>query len=173
MIVYFFVYLRMAFAKKLTINESVQGLKKIQLNQPPYLSIRIQMLVLMKTKDIHTKQGLSDVLGVSANTVQSWKKMYEKGGMEQLLEYNRGGNKQPVIGQEADTKILAKLSDPYDAPRSFKELQQWVDENLIKGINYHTLNKHVKRKYKVKIKVARKSHVSKNEEEAADFKKNN
>jgi transposase len=163
----------MALPKQLIIPESVGELKKIQRGQPPYLSIRIQMLVLMKAKDIHTKNGLSVLLAVSANTVQSWKKMYEQGGLQQLLAYNRGGNKKSVIDEAADAKILSKLSDPYEAPRSYKELQEWVDENLVKDINYHTLNKHVKRKYKAKIKVARKSHVLKNEEAVAAFKKNN
>jgi len=162
----------MAFSKQLNILESVEYLKKFQRRQPPYLSIRIQMLVLMKTKDIHSKRGLSELLGVSANTIQSWKTMYENGGLDQLLEYNRGGHKQPVIDEAADAKILARLSDPYEAPRSFKELQQWVDENLVKGINYHTLNKHVKRKHKAKIKVARKSHVLKDEQAVSSFKKN-
>jgi hypothetical protein len=57
-------------------------------------------------------------------------------------------------------------------PAAYVELQQWVDEEYIKGINYHTLNKHVKRKYKAKIKVARRSHVSKDAQAAEAFKKN-
>ena len=162
----------MAILKLLKIKESETELKKLQRQQPPYLSIRIQMLLLMKRKDLHSKRGLSDILGISANTVQSWKTMYDSGGIKKLLSYNRGGHKQPIIQGRNEKKILAKLSNPYDAPRSFKELQQWVDEHLIKDINYHTLNKHVKQKFKAKIKVARKSHVSKDEEAVLAFKKN-
>lgn len=163
----------MSLPKQLLIKESVEELKKIQRKQPSYLSIRVQMLILMKTIDIHTKKALAPLLSVSSNTVQLWKTIYEQGGLQQLLTYHRGGNKKPVIDEAADAKILAKLSDPYEAPRSYKELQEWVDENLVKDINYHTLNKHVKRKYRAKIKVARKSHVLKNEEEVDTFKKNN
>jgi len=161
----------MAVLKLLSISESSVDLKRLQKQHPPYLAIRLQMLLLMKSKCIHSKRGLSDVLGVSANTVQSWKTMYAKGGLDALLDYKRGGNKPSVISPSNEEKIVSKLSDPYDAPRSFKELQQWVDEHLIKGINYHTLNKFVKRKYQAKIKVARKSHVAKDEQAVVAFKK--
>jgi transposase len=161
----------MGLLKLLSITETSASLKRLQKQYPPYLAIRIQMLLLMLDKCIHSKRGLSAVLGVSANTVQSWKTMYSKGGLSALLEYKRGGNKPSVISSSNEKKIVSKLSDPYDAPRSFKELQQWVDEHLIKGINYHTLNKFVKRKYHAKIKVARKSHVSKDEGAVAAFKK--
>ena len=89
--------------------------------------------------------------------------MYGTGGLVALLEYKRDGNKVSVIAGSNEKKILYKLSDPHNASGSFKELQQWVDENMINGINYHTLNKFVKRKYNAKIKVARKSYVSKDE----------
>jgi CBS domain containing-hemolysin-like protein len=38
-------------------------------------------------------------------------------------------------------------------------------------INYHTVNKYVKRKFGAKLKVARKSHVNKSEEAVIEFKK--
>jgi uncharacterized protein (DUF342 family) len=98
--------------------------------------------------------------------------MYTEGGLEALLSYHRGGNRKAIISADVEQKILARLSNPYDAPRSYKELQQWVDEHFIKGINYHTLNKHVKHKYNTKIKVARKTHVKKDEQTVVAFKKN-
>jgi transposase len=162
----------MALLKQLSISESVVDLKKLQKQQPGYLAIRIQMLLVMKSQDLHSKRGLSEALGVSANTVQQWKTLYDTGGLSALLSYDRGGHKKPIITGQVEKKILAKLSNPHDAPSSFKELQQWVDENLIKGINYHTLNKHVKRKFKAKLKVARKSHVAKDEQAVSAFKKN-
>ena len=162
----------MALLKTLVIKESVTDLKALQKHQPSYLSIRIQMLLLMKVKSIHSKRGLSDALGVSANTVQSWKTMYDIGGLCALLDYNRGGNKVSVISKAHEKKILSKLSDPHNALSGYKELQQWVDKNLIEGINYHTLNKFVKRKYSTKIKVSRKSHFAKDEKAVSAFKKN-
>ena len=89
-----------------------------------------------------------------------------------MLQDKRGGNRATVIDQKTDKAIAARLSDGRNAPRSFKELQQWVGDNYIKDINYHTLNKHVKRKYGAKIKVARKSHVHKDEQDEEAFKKN-
>jgi transposase len=162
----------MAILKKLKIKESLSEIKRLQQKSPLYLSIRLQMLIVIKTKEVHSKRGLSDILGISANSIQAWKQLYSQGGIDKLMEYHRGGNKKPVIDAKADKAIVAKLSNPYEAPRSYKELQQWVDEHLIKGINYHTLNKHVKNKHKTKLKVVRKSHVKKDEQAVAAFKKN-
>ena len=133
---------------------------------------RLQLLILIKTDKAHSKQALATALGINANSAQNWKKRYEQGGLPLLLSDQRGGNNKPLIDALTDEAIVSKLSDPYDAPRSYKELQGWVDEHYIKGINYHTLNKHVKHKHGAKIKVARKSHVRKDEEGVSAFKKN-
>ena len=126
----------MSILKTLSTKESTLELKRLQKQQPSYLSIRLQMPLLMKTKSVHSKRGLADSLGVSANTIQSEKIMYDTGGLIGLLDYKRGGNKLSVIAGSNEKKIFSKLSDPHNASGSFKELQQWVDENLIKGIIY-------------------------------------
>lgn len=40
------------------------------------------------------------------------------------------------------------------------------------GIKYHAVNKYVKRKFGAKLKVARKSHIKKDEKQVEEFKKN-
>jgi len=130
------------------------------------------MLILSKQSKALGKYALADALGVNHNSVQSWRKAYEQNGIEKLMEDKRGGNRAAVIDVKTDKAIVARLSDARNAPRSFKELQQWVHDNYIKDINYHTLHKHVKRKYGAKLKVARKSHVQKDEQAVEAFKKN-
>jgi len=68
--------------------------------------------------------------------------------------------------------IEAKLTHPDEAFRSFEELRQWIDEHFVPGINYHMVNKYVKRKFGAKLKVARKSHVWKDKQQVEEFKKN-
>jgi hypothetical protein len=98
-------------------------------------------------------------------------KRYGEGGLQGLLLDDRGGNRPSKIDAATDKALAKKLADAKDAPRSFTELQQWVDEHHLPGINYHTLNKYVKRKYGAKIKVVRKSHAQKDEKAAEQFKK--
>jgi len=159
-------------AKKIDIKESVLELKTQLKTVAPFKQPRIQLLLLIKSDTVATKQGLSAALGINHNTAQAWRKQYEQGGLELLLSDNRGGKKPSIIDAATDAAILAKLSSTTDSPRSFTELQQWVSTNYISGINYHTLNKYVKRKYGAKLKIARKSHVNKDAEAVEAFKKN-
>ena len=157
--------------KTIAVKESAAELQAAMRKAAPHLRVRLQMLLLLRQPLPMGKQALASALGVNPNSVQTWRTRYTTGGMELLLQDKRGGNKKAVIDAVVDSAIVAKLSDPLNAPRSFKELQQWVSDHHIKDINYHTLNKHVKKKHGAKIKVARKAHVNKDPEAAATFKK--
>ena len=159
-------------AKVILIQEELPALKKVLKRHPLHVRPRIQMLILIKEGHSSSKQALATALGVNPNSTQNWKQRYERGGLEALLSDLRGGYKKSVIDEPTDKAILAKLSDVYNSPRSYKELQQWVSENYVRDINYHTLNKHVKKKHGARIKVARKTHVRKDEQAVATFKKN-
>jgi putative transposase len=126
----------------------------------------------MKQGKAMGKQALADALGVNHNSAQRWKQRYEQSGIDCLLEDRRGGYKPSVIDEDTAKAIQIKLSNATQAPRSYKELQQWVHEHYINGIKYSTLNSYVKRKWKAKLKVARKSHIKKSEQAVEVFKKN-
>jgi transposase len=158
--------------KPIKVAESTEELRKLLKVSSLHLKPRIEMLILSKQGKAVGKNELAQALGVNHNSVQTWRKKYEQGGIHALLQDKRGGNRPVVIDAKTDKAIALKLSDPLNAPRSFKELQQWVEEHYIAGINYQTLNKHVKRKYGARIKVARKSHVQKDKEAVEAFKKN-
>jgi transposase len=157
--------------KKIVVKEELAALQKLHRKAAYHLKPRLKMLLVALGKDVHSKSALSRQLKVSATSVQEWKKRYEAGGLTALLLDERGGNRPSKIDAATDEALARKLSDAKDAPRSFTELQQWVEEHHLPGINYHTLNKYVKRKYGAKIKVVRKTHVQKDEEAVEQFKK--
>ena len=161
----------MPLVKKIQVKESLPELKQLHKSVAAHRKSRVQMLIVALQKELHSKYRLADALGVDRNSIQNWKTAYEQGGLQALLEEKRGGKKKPLIDEQTDKAIQAKLSDAYDAPRSFTELQQWVDEHYLPGINYHTLRKHVRGKYGAKIKVVRKSHVQKDVAAVEAFKK--
>jgi len=130
------------------------------------------MLVLIKQDKVHSKRGLASALGVSDRSILSWKKRYSTGGINQLLQDERGGNKPPIITKKVHRAIEQRLSNPSAAFRSYKELQQWVSEHYIKNINYHTVRKHVRERLGAKLKVPRKSHIRKDANAGKAFKKN-
>ena len=155
------------------IKETEADLKKLLRKQPEHLRDRVRMLIVCKkSTDPLSKTTLSQEIGVNHNSIQKWRKAYISGGIEKMLEYNRGGFKPSLITADVHKKIEEKLTNPKEAFRSFVELQQWIDKHFVPGIKYHAVNKYVKRKFGAKLKVARKSHIKKDEKQVEEFKKN-
>ena len=157
--------------KKLTIivKESIKDLKGLQKKQPSNYN-RLQMLILIKEGIIVSKDGLATALSVSNKSVHVWRTRYNEGGMEALLEDNRGG-KQGQITEKVHQKLATRLNNSKDGFKSFIEIQQWLKENFDIQMEYHAVNKYIKRKFGARPKVARKSHIDKDDSAVALFKK--
>lgn len=162
----------MAKAKDIYIKETVKELRSILKTQPEHLRNRVRMLIEIKeSKEPLGKTSLAKIIGVNHNSIQSWRSSYTTGGIKKLLEYKRGGYKPAMIRGAILKKVEERLNNPYDSFRSYEELRKWIDDNFIPGINYHTVNKFVKRKFGAKLKVARKSHIDKDVKAVEAFKK--
>lgn len=162
----------MARPTTIQVKQTALELKQILKKQPLHLQKRIQMLLLIK-KGIHSsKYDLAIALGVNPNSIQTWRSKYTRGGIKKLLAYNRTSHKKSVITPELHKAIEKKLTNPAEAFRSFEELRRWIDEKYVPFINYHTVNKYVKRHFGAKLKVSRKSHIAKSEQAVSAFKKN-
>jgi len=159
----------MAKGLNIIVTESVKDLKSIQRLKPSYYS-RIQMLLLIKEGVIITKDGLAQALNVSNKSVHVWRTKYIQGGLDLLLEDNRGG-KPAQITEQVYKKLDARLNNSKEGFKSFIEIQQWLKENFGIEMQYHAVNKYIKRKFGARPKVARKSHINKDDNAAALFKK--
>lgn len=67
--------------------------------------------------------------------------------------------------------IEKKLNDPETTITSYVELKHILEEELGEEILYKALYSHCRRKYKSKLKIARKSHHKKDPSAEAFFKK--
>jgi transposase len=161
----------MARLLKLTIKEREAELKQLLKEKPTYLHHRIRMLQLIKRGKIQTKDGLAEALQVSPSTVHAWRSKYGQGGLSLLLEDRRGGKKAAAISGASYRALEKRLHSPKEGFRSYVELQQWLKEEYGISMGYHAVNKYVKRKFNVRLKAGRKSHVLKNEVLVEDFKK--
>jgi transposase len=141
--------------------------------QPIHLKNRIQMLLVLKNSEVLlSKEVLSKILKINHNTAQKWRTSYSKNGLEGLLSDGRIGFKPSVISADLHQAIEKRLHSAKDAFTSYIDLMQWITDNYMsQGINYQTINSYVKRNFGAKIKVARKSHVNKNEPAVDAFKK--
>lgn len=162
----------MAKALPIVIKESLLELRKELKKAPHHLKPRMQMLLAIKEGKASSKRGLAEAIGVDPNSIQKWRTTYIKTGLTGLLAFAGGGKKKSLINRTAHDAIEQKLTNPKEAFTSFVQLQDWISEEFVPGINYHTVNKYVKRHFGAKLKVARKSHVLKDEQAVEAFKKN-
>jgi transposase len=162
----------MANAKNIEVKESIVELKNLIKKSSNIIRPRVQMLLEMKrSKKMLTKYELAELVGVNHNSITTWRRKYEKDGISALLQHNQGGKRREVIDATTHKAIEKRLTNPKEGFRSYKELQQWVDEHYIANIKYITLVKYVQNKFGAKLKVARKSHVNKDEQAVEAFKK--
>jgi len=164
----------MAHPFQITVKQTIPELRKLQRTCGELISKRLLMLIEIKKheKTGISKRELSRITGINHNSIVKWRKLYNVSGIEPLLKHGRvGGFKKSVVSKEEHNKITMKLNDPKNGIRGYTELLEWVNKELSKDMKYITLVKYAQRHFGSKIKVARKSHVKKDEEAVATFKK--
>ena len=164
----------MSQAKLLIIKEGIKELLQLRKNSSDTKSKRLLMLIeLKKEKNIAvSKRDLAKRIGVDPNSITSWKRLYEQSGIDGIMLDGRIGFKASVVSAEEHKKIELKLKDPKNGIRGYVELLDWVKTELSKDMKYITLVKYAERHFGSKIKVARKSHVKKDDQGVETFKKN-
>jgi transposase len=159
--------------KKIEVKESIAVLKALSKNTSFTIQKRLQMLLFIKkdTKGFVSKRNLSVSLGVNHTSITIWKKLYETQGIDGLMNDGRIGFKSSVILPEIHKALEKKLTTPSNNIRGYKELLEWTNGELSQDLKYITLLKYTQRHFGCKIKVARKSHIKKEEEAVETFKK--
>lgn len=164
----------MSHPYQITVKESLVYLRSLLRSNGELVSKRIKMLIEIKRHEQKgiSKRELSEITGINHNSIVKWRKIYTTSGIEPLLTHGRiGGFKKSVFSKDDYGKIKEKLNDPNNGIRGYTELLEWVKKELSKEIKYITLIKYAERNFGSKIKVARKSHVKKNELSVEAFKK--
>jgi transposase len=156
--------------KQVIVKESVAELRQYQKRYPSKFKA-LQMLITIKQQGSLSKDRLGLLLGSSHSSVLNWRRIYMKGGIEALVIENRGGFKKGKIAGAAEKKLIQRLNNPKEGFRSFIEIQQWLSAEFNIEMQYHAVNKYVKRKFGARLKVSRKSHVLKSPAAEAVFKK--
>ena len=164
----------MSKPKSLSVKEDLKELNQLRKNCSRTKTKRLLMLIEIKKQqgNAFSKRDLATRLGVDPNSITAWKKLYEQGGIEAIMSDKRVGFKPSIITIEEHKAIEKKLQDPKNGIRGYVELLDWVKTEFFKkDLKYITLLKYAKRHFGSKIKVARKSHVKKDEEAVEAFKK--
>jgi hypothetical protein len=163
----------MSYALNITVKESTQELRLLLKTAIPFLQPRLKLLLAMKkygNKPV-SKRELMEQTGLCSYSVHKWRTMYNTGGIDNVLTHNKKGFKKSKFTTEQHNKLEAKLRDPENGIRGYKELQEWVLEELKSDVSYNTLLKYCIKNFGSKVKVARKYHAKKDDELVASFKK--
>ncbi len=165
----------MSSSLMIPVKESMKELKQLLKSSSSMMHPRIKMLVLMKQNSDKglSKRALMEGVGVCSQSIQNWRTAYKTGGIEKLLFNGRKGNsgKPSVISEEEKKLIEKKLKDPQNGLAGYIELQQWIEREFKKEVRYNTILKYAMRHFGSSVKVARKSHVKKDETAVTTFKK--
>ena len=153
------------------IMETADELKQLMhAQQKTKLKERIQALYLLKNGRAKKLQDLVDLLGRSTSTIESWLTRYRNKGLLGLLAWNYHGGQPPAISEPVLTALRDKLSQPQGF-KSYGEIQQWLKEEYGLEIHYKTLHQTVHYKLKAKLKVARPTHIKRDDTAVVEFKK--
>lgn len=137
------------------------------------LSNRLRILIVLKQhagKKL-SKRESSELTGLNHNTVQKWRKKYELEGISAFLVHEKKGGGKRVITEGVSTFMGEILSNAENGIVGFKELQRAINEQFSAQYKYITILSYAKKHFKAKIKVARKSHIKKEQEAVEAFKK--
>jgi transposase len=165
----------MSLALYIPVKETLRELRSLLKKSPAFYQLRLRMLIAMKQageKGI-SKQELMERTGACSQSIQNWRTAYREGGMEALLSNGRRGKcgRPSVFTKEEHQKLERKLKDPKNGLAGYVELKEWIAEEFSKEVRYNTVLRYAVRHFGTKVKVARKSHVRKDEKAAEDFKK--
>ena len=131
---------------------------------------RIKTLLYLATKKYHYQSDIAKKLGRTEKTVRDWLKLYATSGFDALIKVKSGGNNTRTLSDKVIELMAQKVTDATTTITSYIELQLLLEEQTGENITYGALYSHCRRKFKTKLKVARKSHYKKNSNAEAFFK---
>lgn len=163
----------MSYSKIFPIKESVAEIKKLQRKSTPIISKRLVALLVFKRYETTgiSKLMASKETGFNQNSIQTWRSLYIKGGIDSLIKHKNIGYKPNKINTEQEAELKKIMYNPENGFVGYIELQVWFNETYKMDIEYNTFRNFIVRKFKSKIKVARKYHAKKDQEAVDAFKK--
>jgi transposase len=163
----------MANAKNLIIKETEKEIKKLLKQSTPFIGQRLRVLLILKQNEKKgiSKREVSKLANVDPNSVQNWRTLYINSGIEGLMKHQKTGFKPSVFNADEYQKLESKLNDPQNGLQGYVELKAWLEKETGKVFKYNTLLYYCIRNFKSSVKVARKSHVKKDENQVNTFKK--
>ena len=162
----------MAVKTKIEIKESKTELELLRKSKKTQREkTRILFLLLKLESNFESQEELSRYLDVSESTIRRWTNTYNQFGLKALLHIPLGGKRREVVTSVISKGLKKKLEDSENPLLGYNDAVNWVEKYYGVKIKYNTLRTYMKRHFKTKLKVPRKSHYKKDEQAIEVFKK--
>lgn len=156
---------------KLEIHESVEYLEKSLKHARTASQVeKLLMLWWLKSGQVSQHQQLSQRLGRDGSTITLWLQKYRQGGLSQLLNEKKAPGQSPQIQGEMLERLKQRLQQ-LEGFTSYRQIQQWLEQEFGKTIQYKTVHKTVRYRLKAKLKVPRPRSLEQDEQSVSLFKK--
>jgi transposase len=160
----------MAILQTITVKETPEELRLLLQKSTVSTKPRIKMLLAI-LNGITSTQDLVIKTKANRDSIRNWKNTYRSHGIKGLLDESRGRKKPGAIEPKVKLQLEQKLSNPKGGFTSYKQAVDWINTTFGLEMEYHAVNKYLKRNFGTKLKVGRKTHVNKDENAEALFKK--
>lgn len=128
-------------------------------------------MLLALVGGITSTNELAHKTKANRNSILNWKNIYRSQGLEGLLAEGRGGKRYGALNEQQKAMLQKKLSEAKGGFTSYKQATEWINTTFGVDMNYHAVNMYLKRNFGTKLKVGRKTHINKDDNAAALFKK--
>jgi len=135
-----------------TILETEDELRKRLLAESrKRLRTRILAMLMLKTGQQSTKEGVADALGVHRHTVARWLEKYRKGGIEELVTIRTRPNRKRVVPNTVMRRLEAELRENPEQFSSFRDVQAWIRAQFEMDVKYKTVYRLVRYELGIRI----------------------
>lgn len=152
----------MGRVQKIEIKESTaELLKLIRGEKRPLVQARLQALYLYQSGQAQDYTAIGEQVGYERHTIGKWFGLYRQQGLSACQQLEMGKKSGSLISGRALAELQAKLNDAHDYFTSYKQIQQWLQEQHGIYLSYAHVHRYVRYYLKAKLKVVRKSNLKK------------
>lgn len=142
----------MSGVSQIKIIESIKTLKTLLNEQKTSDNFqKIQVLYLLKSKQVKTITEVAQIVGKHRVTIQSWLRCYQEEGFEGYLKSKSGGGRKSIIPHYIILQLQEKLEKTADF-NSYREIQDWLAKEFHLKISYDVVYYLVRKKLKITFK---------------------
>ena len=131
---------------------------------------RLQVLYLLKARQLKV-QEVAQVIGKHRGTVHRWLSRYSQGGIDALLSFKYSPGRKSKLPLWAIKALEKQLQRPQGF-KSYRQIQQWLDESWGLKVQYATVHRLVRYQLQAKLKVPRTTNPKQDQQKFEEFKKN-